>query len=161
MSDSRELPGRSGSGDLVKVTFYLPEEERSESIESERLWAESLGGGRYRLDNVPFFIYGVSFGDIVSAEEVEGALIVREVVSPSGHSTYRVFPRGHAVSSAAVEERLAALRALGAILERANPKLIAVDVPPDVDIDAIYRVLEDGEDVEGLWTLDQGHYGRP
>jgi len=102
----------------------------------------------------------VSFGDIVSAEEVEGSLIVREVVSPSGHSTYRVFPRAPEFSRAAVEERLAALRALGAILERANPKLIAVDVPPDADIDAIYGVLEDGEDVEGLWTLDEGHYGR-
>ena len=33
----------------------------------ETLWARQIGPERYRIDNIPFFVYGVSLGDVVEA----------------------------------------------------------------------------------------------
>ena len=155
------MPHSSGadSGELVKITFHLPEEDQTDSVKSEGMWAFDLGDGRYRLDNVPFFLYGVSIEDIVSAELVDGILVFREIVSRGGHSTYRIYMKGpDRARAAGLEERLAEIKALGASLERANRVLIAIDIPPEADIFAIYKLLEAGEDAT-LWTFDEGHVG--
>jgi hypothetical protein len=55
------------------------------------MWAEPLGGDRYRLQNVPFYAYGLSFDDVVSARQIGGQLFVQDVVERGGHSTYRIF----------------------------------------------------------------------
>jgi hypothetical protein len=150
----------TSSGDLVKITFRLPEDDQAGWVETEGLWAKNLGDGRYRIDNVPFFLYGVSLDDIVSAEDVDGLLVFREVISPGGHSTYRVYiPEPDTAVAAGLDERLAEILALGASLERANRRLIAIDVPPDADIGAIYKMLEAGEDAT-LWEFEEGHFGR-
>ena len=110
---------------------------------------------------MPFLLYGVSLDDIVSAEDVDGlpSIFVRSFL-PGGHSTYRVFIQEPDTAVAAgLDERLAEILALGASLERANRRLIAIDVPPDADIDAIYKMLEAGEDAT-LWQFEEGHFGR-
>jgi hypothetical protein len=159
MSQPRQSHDPAGSGELVKIRFFFPEDDRDGGIISEGMWAFSLGDGRYRLDNIPFFIYDVSIDDIVSAEEVDGILTFRQVLSSGGHSTYRVFYRDRAIASpAALDERLAAVRTLGASTEGAK-RVTAIDVPPDADLDAIYRLLDAGE-AEDFWTLDEGHVVR-
>jgi hypothetical protein len=158
-SHDPESHDHASSSEWVKIRFPLPEEDQAGGVLAETLWAVSLGGGRYRLENIPFYIYGVSAEDVVSAENVDGFLEFREVVSPSGHSTYRVFPRDPLPPPDVIEERLAALRALGTSSERGK-RLITLDVPPDADIDAIYRVFEYGDDVEKLWSMEEAHYGR-
>ncbi len=45
----------------VKVQFYDP------VVGYENIWATPLGDGTYRLENPPFFVYDVSFDDVVSA----------------------------------------------------------------------------------------------
>jgi uncharacterized protein DUF4265 len=50
---------------MAKVLFRVPNED--ETAEVETLWAFDLGEGRYRLDNSPYFAYGVSVGDVVLA----------------------------------------------------------------------------------------------
>jgi hypothetical protein len=159
MSHPQQSDDPASSDALVKIRFFLPEEDRDGGIVSEGMWATSLGDGRYRLDNIPFFIYDVSYNDLVSAEDVEGILTFRLVVRSGGHSTYRVFHRDKAVATpAALDERLAALRALGASTEGAK-RVTAIDVPPDADIDAIYALLEAGE-AEDFWGFEEGHFGR-
>jgi len=44
---------------LVKV------ELRDEEGEVETLWAFDLGNHRYKLDNTPWYAYGVSTGDVI------------------------------------------------------------------------------------------------
>jgi hypothetical protein len=92
----------AGSSEFVKISFPLSEEDQVGSLKSEGLWAVPLGDGRYRVQNIPFFLYGVSLEDIVSAEQVDGFLTFREVVSSSGHSTYRVFLRDPVAAEAAL-----------------------------------------------------------
>jgi hypothetical protein len=38
--------------------------------------------------------------------------------------------------------------------------LFSVDVPPATDIDAVHRILQDG-DKEKIWDFEEGHVGHP
>ena len=62
---------------------------------SEGVWASPVGDDVYRLDNIPYFAYGLSLGDHVgAANNGEGPLRMVELVKPSGNRTLRVaFPQ--------------------------------------------------------------------
>ena len=50
-------------------------------VPSECVWAVPLGGGRYRIANVPFLVHHVGLGDVVAAVEVEpGELELVDVI---------------------------------------------------------------------------------
>ena len=74
----------------AKVLFRVPESDGSANVET--LWAYDLGGDHYKLDNSPFYAYGVSWGDTVFAphDDAEGFPTFHSVVSKSGHRTLRV-----------------------------------------------------------------------
>ena len=139
---------------MVKVVFKLKEAWHGHATES--LWAEGLGNGEYSLQNSPFFAHGASYLDVVKAKESNGQLIVRKVVRPSGHSTYRVF---------VLEERdfsqwSQRLQEAGCTYERATEHLYAIDVPPEADVYRTYDILEMGVK-EGVWDFEEGHCGHP
>lgn len=114
-------------------------------IDAETFWAKPLGDDRFQLCNVPFYAYGLNFGDVVVAhkdEEDEDLLVIDHVERPSGHRTFRIMPSddGDALAlSAALEE----ITELGVGVERANATLLAIDCPPEVDADEIFDRLED------------------
>ena len=104
-------PKRSDQAELVKIAFT------DDDGQVETLWAFDLGGGRYRLDSTPWFQYGVSWKDVV---------------------TVRV----------AFEERtgaenpiLSGLQSLGCSFEGANSRLFAIDIPPEVSLQAVRDFL--------------------
>jgi hypothetical protein len=69
----------------AKIALHGPDGE------VETLWAFDLGGGQYRLDNLPWYAYRVSLGDVVEARPDEtGQLQVLRVVSKSGNRTLRL-----------------------------------------------------------------------
>ena len=70
--------------DLVKVYFLFSEQDRAGGVEAESLWAEAVGDRKFRIDNLPFYVYGVSLGDIVVARLIEGRLVFDEVVARGG-----------------------------------------------------------------------------
>ena len=72
---------RGESSKLAKVFFQLPADAISDT---ESLWAEPLGAMRYRLQNVPFYLKGYSYDDVVLAyPNKEGTLLVRDVYKGS------------------------------------------------------------------------------
>ena len=141
---------------LVKVFFDVPEKDGS-VMKTESLWAEPLGGDRYRLRNVPFLAFGFSEQDVITAKEDNGALRVTGVAIRSGHSTYRlVLPED--TSEEKFLQDWVPLKELGCTYERATRRYIAIDVPPPADIYAVYNALEEGEGA-GLWEFEEGHCG--
>src|SRR6476646_8922400 len=78
---------------MVKVTIPLPADNLAGAA-SESVWTQPQGDGIYRIKNVPFYAKGISFDDLVKAEEQEDVLMFKGVVRPSGHSTYRIFASG-------------------------------------------------------------------
>lgn len=140
---------------LVKVTFELPPGAWHGSA-TETLWAEPIGAERYRLENSPFFAFGVSHGDVVLAKPTAKGAVFAETFRRGGHSTYRIIPRpGRA---AELETSWASLQALGCSYEEGPNGLLAVDVPPEANIFEVYSALEAGESRD-VWTFEEGHCG--
>lgn len=146
---------------LVKIGFVLPFEDRDQGVEAENLWAVPIGGDLFCLDNIPFYVYGVSLRDVVIANEIEGRLRFRGVADRSGHSTYRVLVKDTAgYEDEAFQKLWDRIRELGCLSEVARRCWIAIDVPPDSDVFAVYRILEQGDE-KGVWTFEEGHCGHP
>jgi hypothetical protein len=145
---------QSESG-LVKVIFDLSKDNGPDATET--LWAERVGDSTFRLRNVPVFAYGFSEQDTVKVEDRDGSLFVTGAEARGGHSTYRVY-----LPTNTTDEKFALdwkpLENLGCTYERANRRIVAIDVPPSADVYAVYTVLEYGEK-DGCWEFEEGHCG--
>jgi hypothetical protein len=116
---------------LVKVAF------RDDESNVETLWAFDLGGNRYRLDNTPWYQYGVSFKDVIEAlPEEDGMRFFTRVVEKSGFRTVRVRD-----DTKVPEALLQALTGNGCAYEGANPGFIAIDIPPEVGLEKVVEIL--------------------
>lgn len=140
---------------LSRVSF------RRESGELETLWGEQISQNVFRLDNSPFYIFGISLADCVRAhpDERSGAYVFDEVVRHSGHSTYRIYSEHEfSESDPAFAAWWNRLSAFGCSYEGHHGFLLSIDVPPTADIFAVYAVLEEGE-AAGVWEFEEGHCG--
>ena len=146
---------------MIKLHFNLePAEWHDVAVES--LWAKRMptddGARILELQNSPFYAFGISYLDIVSAVEADGRFVFSSVVIPAGHSTYRLLMPD---VSPKFEAGWALLSQQGCTYESGNlgeQHLFSVDVPPDADIHTVYRMLEEGE-AQGLWKFEEGHCG--
>lgn len=129
-------------------------------VDEEALWAIHLDGDRYKVDNVPFFARDVSLGDVVRAEQRAGAAlpVVTAVEERGGHSTYRIIVEERLDGSKQDDFRalMETLREFGCDVEIASPRFIAIDVPPPVNLHAVYDVLKLGDEAR-IWDFEEGH----
>lgn len=126
--------------------------------ESEGLWAESLGDDRFRVDNVPWFVRGISADDIVKAEpDPDGVLWFVETLERSGHQTIRVIPRADGPLDGDQQLVLDAFAPLGVTGEGLNQQLriVALDIGRDADMAAVKKLCIDGE-ADGRWYYEEG-----
>jgi Domain of unknown function (DUF4265) len=108
----------------------------------ETLWAEQVGPDEYRLDNSPFWAYGVSWRDVVEARrDAEGTLAFVRVVEKSGHRTVRLILDPPADRSPESQAVLDGLVPLGATYEGMHPGYLAIDVPPEVTLERVVAYL--------------------
>ena len=107
----------------------------------ETPWAIDLGG-KYRLENSPFWAYGLSWGDIVFAEPgPDGMLEFAGVAEKSGNRTVRVIFEVGCDESDEESAILDAAVELGCSYTGANPRYICVNVPPSTDLIAVAELL--------------------
>jgi hypothetical protein len=103
----------------------------------ETLWAFELGGDLYRLDNTPFYAYGISWQDGVEARpDDDGQLFLVKLVEKSGNRTLRI-----SGDEPFADEWLEKIVALGATYEGANRKYIGINVPRGLDLDVVIAFL--------------------
>lgn len=110
---------------------------------SETPWAEPVGEGLFRLDNLPWYAYGVSDDDIVEAEpsDMEGMFEFVRVRTPSGNRVVRVIFDTDEDGTPVLE----ALRTLGCHWEGATKRFLVVSIPPAADFDAVCSLLTQSE----------------
>ena len=129
----------------VRITFKLqPDEDGYPPSNYERLWAVPLSNGRYQIDNIPFFVALLADGDVVTATAAaDGELFFEDIAERSGHSTVRIF-----VADEGDRENVRiALKELGCHSEGSHIKrLIAVDIPPNVDFGQLRKTLDTWSD---------------
>ena len=136
---------------LIKILFPLqPDEDGYPSVGSERLWGKVVEDG-YQIDNIPFYVTGVSCCDIVAVNRGnDGTLNFSGVVKRLGHSAIRVCIR----DVDAVGKLRRDLKTLGCESEQDYvPNLIAIDIPPQVKIRPIWEFLEKGLE-QGKWEYE-------
>jgi hypothetical protein len=136
-----------------KVSFELEQDEYGYPPDRwERLWASEVEPGLYCIDNIPFYVKGISSGDVVSANGDGEELIFKELIRPSTNSVVRLY-----VSDVAeVQAVRDSFRALGCESELSNlPKLVAVEIPGDVSFDPVVTLLKDGAASE-RWEYEEG-----
>ncbi|MGT0192272.1 DUF4265 domain-containing protein [Burkholderia pyrrocinia] len=114
-------------------------------MEFESMWGIFSDESSCVVDNVPYYVYGVSKGDAVAIENVDGELFVSSVISRGGHSILRVFAEDPGTKASLISE----LKLLGAQCSATRGlSLFAVDIPPEIDftkIDAFLASRCDGE----------------
>ena len=111
----------------VRVCVRLTERARAVSeYETERLWADAVGDGLYKLTNVPFLAYNLNIGDIVRCTRgSDEELVVDEVVERSGTGTLRLFFAKEA-SDEEIESVLAVFEGIPAKIEKGRREHWAV-----------------------------------
>ena len=140
----------------MKVIFEY-EGSTLDARELESMWAVPVNGG-YKIDNIPFYAREIALGDIVSTEnDHDGMMRFKALVQASGHSTVRLwFAKGREQDVAHVRQRL---RDMGCPSELSDlPRLIAVDVPPQVPYEQIREFLGEGEK-SGLFEYEEACLG--
>jgi hypothetical protein len=147
--------------DHVRVSFDLFQDDQGyPPANSETMWAVPAGGSRFRLDNIPFFVCGVSCFDIIEArKEASGCFKYARLLEASGHSTLRVIffdqPSDPCPLQERVQELCKKLRELGCSSEISHiAGLISVDVPPDVALAEVRSTLNLGQN-EGFWDYEE------
>ena len=116
------------------------------AIGGESMWAEPLGNDLYKIQNVPFYAYGLNFHDIVraTADSDELKPEIRELVEPSGHRTFRLFFK-KGIKREQQEEILDSFQELHVSYERADKIYVALDMKPVGDYQSVFDKLEEYE----------------
>lgn len=119
---------------------------------AEEVDAIEVGDHRFSLGTVPAFAFGLAKGDVVRVEHHDDAAWIVELLEPSGHSSLRVI----ALGSNSVETPRAALEGLGCpTFKTVIDGMIAVDVPPSVDLDSVLSYLVAGREAS-MWDFNVG-----
>ena len=143
---------------FVKVRFLLVRDAYGwPPIESEGLWAEPLGDDLFRIGNSPWFVPGISDGDVVHAlAGSDGVLWAIKRAKSSGHMTVRVIPSREHSPPLDLQGVADLFVPHGVTAESISEyRMVALDVPPGVDLVAVKQLLVNGE-VSGLWGYDEG-----
>lgn len=138
----------------VKIRFGFT--NSNGETETETMWTLKCAGG-YRINNIPFYATELAFGDVIRAEPDEGGVLwYTDLISPSGHSTIRLwFSDEQQVSSAR-----ARLKQLGCGSEVSDlPRLLAVDVPASVDYGTAVKAFLDEGERDGVFEYEEACLG--
>ena len=111
---------------------------------TETAWAVRVEPGlnHFRLDNSPFYAYGVSADDIVEAEPVaDGLYEFLRVVTRSGNRTIRLMFGEQKADTDYGKGILDGIVALGCTFEGMFNTVISVTIPPGVELTVVTRFL--------------------
>jgi hypothetical protein len=130
--------------EMVKVRLQSPKKE-----DTETLWAVHLADDLFRLDNSPFLFYGLSWHDVILARPADdNVLEYVSCVTKSGNRTLRVIFQEFPSEDDRAQAILRELRRLGASYEGMRPRLVSINVPPNVNLKNVTDFLADQVGIE-------------
>jgi hypothetical protein len=122
---------------MVKIRF-----RGSDADDIETLWAVPVDTNLYRLDNSPFFAYGISWQDVIEARPGKDQFLeYARCVKKSGNRTLRMIFQDYQSDDQPAQEVLAGLRNLGCSYEGMQPRMISINVPAKVNLGAVTDFL--------------------
>lgn len=136
-----------------KIVFQLDRDEDGyPPSDYERLWAIPLPNGNYLIDNIPFYVIGISVEDEVLTEVKDGELYFKELIKPSGISTFRLIPSDPSMSGKVRSD----VKELGGMSEYSQELgLIAVEIPASISIQPFLDYIME-EQENGVLDFEEG-----
>lgn len=135
-----------------KILFRLKRDSEGYPPDDwESLWAFETESGLYSIDNIPFFVRGISLGDVVSVKKKNDELFFNQVKKFSDHSVIRivVFEKQNIKT---LKKKLSELGCDSGEIHLED--LIAFDVPPESNFQEITAFLQEGEDAN-KWEYEE------
>lgn len=126
------------SDTVKKVLFRLQQDASGYPPASvEGLWTQAVAGG-YRVDSIPFHVYGIAPGDIISIRQEGDQAWFDALQQSAGASVFRVVVR----PPETVEQVHAALTEFGCTCEVEKAvRMLAVEVPARQSADTLLYYL--------------------
>jgi hypothetical protein len=140
--------------DRVKLLFKLDRDENGyPPVDWESMWAISVSSDEFEIDNIPFYVRGISCGDVVRAKRSDaGEWLYVELIEASQNSTVRVFVSSPSEASFYIDS----LVTMGCDCERSNiTRLFTVHVPNGCALKPILEFLSKAES-EGKLEYEEG-----
>jgi hypothetical protein len=132
---------------------------RLERTGTERLWATRVRDDVVKVDDVPFFVRDLAWGDLVRTESRDGEIWAVERLKWSGRCTVRVVPLRDGPLAGSLPAVLDAFRSLGVGGEGSEEHgIVALDVPEIADPAPVVRLLRQGV-ADGWWDYEEGCVG--
>lgn len=128
---------------MDKLSFNLDIEGDWPPVSSESVWCE-LNDGNFRLKNAPFFITGLAVNDVFTAEidSVNNHIFEFSIVKESGHSVIWCMNN----NEIEISKFKKSIISLGCRVEELQQfSLYSIDVPVDIDVDALDEVIDEFE----------------
>jgi hypothetical protein len=148
-----------GTDELVHVVFPLDVGgDGWPPVVAERVWAYDLGGGRFRIDNPPWFVRNLAVGDIVEAQApaTDQHPVFTSLITPSSHLTIRIICFRSGPLQGSLQAVLDRFVPLGVYAEGvAQYGMVALDIPPQADKRQVYAELMRGS-ADGSWEWEEG-----
>lgn len=142
----------STSSDSAQVKVLFPFDSGFEGM-----WADRLGGSRYRLDNVPLFAYDISYGDEFLAEHEDGAIRFHRVTKRGGNWTYRATINEGAERGPRLDSLICMAKERAKLVSTYGLDYYAFSVGDD-ERHALEDVLQDGS-TDGYWDWEMSSGG--
>jgi hypothetical protein len=123
----------------VKLSFSIEIEGDWPPVSSESVWCKQVGDC-YQLENVPFFIERLAFGDLFSAvgDLTNGQIFDFEVIEKSGHSVVWMLSNDRLD----VSSQLKAFEEIGCRIEGFPTfSLYSFDVPPSIQLNLFDEII--------------------
>lgn len=124
---------------MIKLTFMLDvDEDGWPPVAAEGLWCDQ-DGDFFRINNTPFFVKNIAYGDLIQVSAFDDAQVVLDrVVEESGNSTVWLYFQEDGASQPVLSE----LNGFGCGFEGgAIHGYFAVNVPKEVSMKEVERVL--------------------
>jgi len=132
--------------------FFVQKNKKGE-FETESIWCSIIGENQFKIDNIPFIANRIALDDIILAEfdENENAYYFDDFVSISGNTTIRLF----FYETNYIEDTRRILSKYGCETEvLLQKKIVAVNVPKQVDYSVIKHYLDNGE-FKNKWIYEE------
>jgi len=136
-----------------KVVFRLAQDEFGyPPTDAEIVWAYILPSGNYRIDNIPFYIRGISSDDEIAVDKKDDVVFFRELITPSRNSTFRLLLSDPEKSDQIRRD----LGLLGCLVEfHKNVALLAVEIPGAVSIEPFLEYVMSAQERDEL-DIEEG-----
>lgn len=122
----------------------------------EYIWVSDVGDGGYRIENIPYYAKSLSYHDVIQVrKDQNGRMIIKDVVSRGGHSTYRCYLRKD-ITEEHFRDHFGKLEKNGCTFERATSAIFTINIPPRADFWKVYEELQNGEMSE-IWDFEEGY----